>query len=137
MMTGRIAFAVASAALASVGLPALAQPPEAALPRVIYGTDAPAILYGPPSAPPEARAPARPAAPPPQAAPEPPPAQTTIIQGWIPIGPPAWDRPRHWRRRPPPIAPPRDPRFEPPLPMGTYLGRPPSASMPSPRRFHR
>lgn len=119
---------LAVAALALLPPASHAQTSEPALPRVIYGATDPQVIYGPASAPPTAAAPSptRPAPPPRAATPPPPPqgAGTTLQFGWVPIGPPVWSPPG---LRPPPPGPPRDTTFERPLPMGTYLGRPPSA----------
>jgi hypothetical protein len=129
---------LALAALAALSAGAAAQAPETRLPRVIYGDQAPAeprVLYGEPS---PAPAPPRPAPQAPEAAPPPPASGTTIFHGWVPVGPPRWEpwpghappvgHPPPWRPLPEP--PPRDTRYEAPQPMGTYIGRPPSAALP-------
>lgn len=129
----------ALAVLLALPLAAAAQQSEPRLPRIIYGQEAtePRVLYGEPTPAPE---PPRPRAPAPQAAqPLPAPSSgTSIVQGWVPLGPPRWEPwPDHrpplghhprWRALPEPA--PRDTRFESPLPMGSYLGRPPSAALP-------
>lgn len=136
--SARRATLPALAALVVLPLAAAAQPAEPRLPRIIYGQQPtePRVLYGEPTPAPE---PARPAAPPPQAVPLPAPSSgTTIVQGWVPLGPPRWEpwpgHPpplgHHPRWRPLPEQAPRDTRYESPLPMGTYLGRPPSATLP-------
>jgi hypothetical protein len=134
---------VLALALACITLPTAAQSPEPALPRVIYGNPGPQVLYGP-SSPAPAERPVRPppAAAPPPAAPQ---GSLTYESGpaylppayWGPPG--AWGPPGYRPRRPvaPPPMPapyvsPRGGAFEPPLPQGRYVGRPPSAPMTQP-----
>lgn len=136
----RLALLVALAAPLALPPSVAAQQAEPRLPRVIHGPESPVprVLYGEPTPAPEMR---RPAAPAPQATRPPrpaPPSGTTVFHGWVPAGPPRWDPwpghppplEHHPRWRPLPEPAPRDTRFEPPLPMGTYLGRPPSATLP-------
>lgn len=131
--------------LAGFAMPAAAQAPEPGLPRVIYGNPAPGpqVLYGPASPAPRQRPPEpAPAAPAPMPAPQ---GSLTYQSGpaylppayWLPPG--AWGPPVRWPHRPvePPPTPapyvsPRGGAFEPPLPQGRYVGRPPSAPMTQP-----
>ena len=134
-------LAAALIALPALGSTVVAQSPEPALPRVIYGQTEPQVFYGPSSAPPEAPPP-RVAAP--QAAAPPPPPQssgTSLEYGWVPAGPPVWFPPPAWNRPLPPVGrirptPNIDNRFERPLPAGRYLGAPSGVSSPpfEPRR---
>ena len=124
-----------TALLAAAPMPAAAQTPEPGLPRVLYGTPSPQVFYGTPSAP-------EPAPPPraaPQPAPSPPPQSSLSFESgpaYLPPaawwgGQPGWDRPPRPVRPPPPNPPryvsPQGGMFEPPLPQGRYVGRPPSA----------
>jgi len=132
------------AMLAGLAAPAAAQAPEPGLPRVLYGTPAPQVLYGNPSAPEPPPAPRR--APPPAAAPPQAPQTSLTYQSgpaYVPpqaywgVPPGSWGRPPGWDGRPRPVRPPpTNPpryvspergRFEQPLPQGRYVGRPPSA----------
>jgi len=116
---------------------AAAQSPEPQLPRIVYGAPTPNVIYGAPSAAPERqrRAPEAPA-------PAAPSGSLTYESGpaYIPPGAwvPGWGPPPGWtplpqrRLRPPPTMPspyvsPQGGAFEPPLPQGRYVGRPPSA----------
>lgn len=131
---------VAVALLATAG--AGAQAPEPSLPRVIYGAPAPNVIYGAPSAAPEQ--PRRPP-PPPEPAPVPPRGSLSYESGpaYLPPGAwlPGWGPPPGWGShplRPPPRTPtpyvsPQGGAFEPPLPQGRYVGRPPSAPAQQPR----
>jgi hypothetical protein len=127
------------------GAPATAQTPDPGLPRVLYGTPTPDVIYGAPSlAPQQPRQ-----APPPQPAPRPAPAPQNSLSfesgpAYIPPGywlppPHHWARPPHWDRpvrplpEPSPYVSPRGGAFEPPLPQGRYVGRPPSAPPAQPR----
>jgi len=140
MTDGRRACIVAL--LAGLAAPAAAQAPEPVLPRVLYGTPAPQVLYGAPSATEPAPEPRR-ALPPPEAPRQPPQGSLTYQSGpayvppqaWWGV-PPQWDRPSR-PIRPAPVNPPRyvSPergRFEPPLPQGRYVGRPPGAPLERP-----
>lgn len=143
-----------TALLVGLAAPVASQTPEPGLPRVLYGTPSPQVLYGNPATPapapaPEPRRAAPPAVP---VAPQLPQSSLTFQSGpaYVPPqaywgappgywggppgywgGQPGWDgRPR--AVRPPPPNPPRyvSPQggmFEPPLPQGRYVGRPPSA----------
>ena len=126
--------------------PAAAQAPEAGLPRVLYGNQNPEVIYGAPSvAPPQAR----PLPPPAPRAPPAPQGSLSFESGpaYLPPGywghqRPGWGLPPHWERpvRPPPApspyVSPRGGAFEPPLPQGRYVGRPPSAP-PAPPHYGR
>jgi hypothetical protein len=143
-----------TALLVGLAAPVAAQAPEPGLPRVLYGTPPPQVLYGTPVTPDPAPEPRRATPPPAPVPPQQPQSSLTFQSGpayvppyayWgRPPGywgrPPGWEgRPRHVR--PPPPNPPRyispeGGRFEPPLPQGRYVGRPPSAP-PEPQVFGR
>lgn len=106
------------------------------LPRVIYGTPEPSVVYGPGSRPPEP-APPRPTEPAPARPPAPPQGSLTYQSGPAYLPPPGywavppWDRP-HRPMRPPaessvPAA--RGGYYEAPQPPGRYVGRPPATSL--------
>lgn len=87
------------------GCPVAAQVPEPGLPRVIYGTADPQVIYGPASPAPQ---PAPERSPGPSPAP-PAPDRTSLTYGWEPAGPPVWYRSP---ARPPPGWPGWGPRPE-------------------------
>ena len=142
-----------AALLLGLAAPAVAQAPDPGLPRVLYGTPQPQVLYGNPSMPDPDSAPRRAPPPPAPAAPQQPQSSLSFQSGpaylppqaywgsppgyWGAPPPPAWGGQPGWDGRqrpvrPPPPNPPRyvspeGGRFEPPLPQGRYVGRPPSA----------
>ena len=128
------------AALAAAPAAAQGTPGSPALPRVIYGTPEPSVVYGPGSRPPEPERP-RPPEPAPARPPAPPQGSLTYESGPAYLPPlgywavPPWERP-HRPIRPPvessvPAA--RGGYYEAPQPPGRYVGRPPATAL-EPRR---